>query len=71
MTPQETEPKLPASVGGSPVEAGVNRSSPQGQGDWQQPSGRIPFGINLLGGHHFKSFYISRYFEEMKKPIEP
>ena len=30
MTPQETEPKVPARVGGPPVEAGVSRVSPQG-----------------------------------------
>jgi len=32
VTPQETEPKLPSSVGGSPVEA-VGRGSPQEQGN--------------------------------------
>ena len=45
MTPQETEPKLPASVGGSPVEAWVSRGSPQGQGSWKQQSWKV-----LLGG---------------------
>ena len=34
--PQETEAKLPVSVGGSPVEAWVGRGSPQGRGHWQQ-----------------------------------
>ena len=52
VTPQETEPKLPASVGGSPVEVSVSRGSPQGQGHWQQHSGKVPLGINPLGGHH-------------------
>ena len=33
---QETEAKLPVSVGGSPVEAWVGRGSPQGRGHWQQ-----------------------------------
>ena len=44
VTPQETEPKLAASVGGSPVEAGVSRGSPQGQREWQGPSGKVPMG---------------------------
>ena len=30
MTPQETEPKVPARVGGPPVEAGVSGASPLG-----------------------------------------
>ena len=33
---QKTKPKLPASVGGSPVEAWVRRDSPQGQGSWKE-----------------------------------
>ena len=37
VTTQETEPKLPASVGGPPVEAWVSRGSPQGQGHWKDP----------------------------------
>ena len=52
VTPQKTEPKLPAGVGGSPVEVWVSRGSPQGQGHWQQHSGKVPLGINPLGGHH-------------------
>ena len=48
MIPQETEPKLSASVGGSPVEAWVGRGSPQGWGYWQQQSGKAPLGIILL-----------------------
>ena len=52
LTPQDTEPKLPASVEGSPVEVWVGRGSPQGWEYWQQQSGKVPFGINPLGGHH-------------------
>ena len=44
MTPQETEPKLPASVGGPPVEARIGRSTPQGWGHWKQGLGRFPLG---------------------------
>ena len=47
--PKETDPKLPASVGGSPVELGVGKGSPQG---WGHQSGKVPLGINSLGGHH-------------------
>ena len=36
VTPQDTEPDLPTSVGGSPAEAGGGCGSPQGQGHWQQ-----------------------------------
>ena len=35
VTQQVTEPKPPASVGWSPVEAWVGRGSPQGPGPWQ------------------------------------
>ena len=45
-TLQETEPNLPASVGGPPVEAWVSRGSPQGWRYWQQLSGKVPF-VNL------------------------
>ena len=41
-TPQETEPNLPAGVGGSPVEAWVSRSSLQGWGDWAACLGSSP-----------------------------
>ena len=34
VTPQETEPDLPASVQESPAEVWVNRGLPQGQGHW-------------------------------------
>ena len=36
MTPQETEPDLPASVGGSPMDVWVNSDLPCGWGYWQQ-----------------------------------
>ena len=52
VTPQETEPKLPASVGVPPVEAWVRKSSPQGWGYWQQQDRKVPLGINPLGVHH-------------------
>ena len=52
VTPQATEPELPASVGGSPVVLWVGRGSPQGQGHWQQQAKKVPLGINPLGGHH-------------------
>ena len=52
MTPQETEPSLPAGVGGSPVEEWVSRDSLQGQGDWLELSEKVPFDINTLGGPH-------------------
>ena len=50
-TPEETEPKPPASAGGSPVEAWVGRGSPQGWAlaaavleglPWCKPSWRSP-----------------------------
>ena len=49
VNPQETEPKLPASVAGPPVEmwvAWVGRGSPQEQGHW-----KVPLGINLEFHH--------------------
>ena len=52
VAPQETEPKPPASVGGSPAEVWVSRGSSQGWEDWQQLSGKVPFGLNTLGEHH-------------------
>ena len=48
VAPQETEPKRPASVTGSPVEAWVGRASPQGGGHWQQQSRKIPLAQTLL-----------------------
>jgi len=47
VTPQETEPKPPANIGGPPVEAQVGRGSPQGCGHW-----KVPLGVNPLGVHH-------------------
>ena len=52
VTARETEPKLPASVGGSPAEAGLSGSSPQRQEHWQQQSWKVPLGISPLGGCH-------------------
>ena len=43
-TPQETEPDLSGSVGGSPVEAWVSSGAPQGQRHWQQQSWEVPIG---------------------------
>ena len=51
VIPQETEPKLPASVGGPPVEA-VGRGSLRGPGHWQHQVGRVPVGVSPLGSHH-------------------
>ena len=51
-TPEETEPKPLASVGGSPVEVWVGRGLPQGQGHWQQQSWKVSLGVSPLGGHH-------------------
>ena len=42
VTPQETEPKLPANVGGSLVEVWVSRGSPQGWGTGDSCLGRSP-----------------------------
>ena len=51
VTPQQTEPKIPASVGGPPLEALVGKDSPQGW-DWKQLPGKVPFDVNSLGGCH-------------------
>ena len=45
--PQEMDPKLPASYGGSPVGVWVGRDSPQGHRHW-----KLPLGINPPGVHH-------------------
>ena len=50
VMPQETDPEPPASTAGSPVEVQVSKGSLQGPGDWQQLPGKVPFGINSLGG---------------------
>ena len=47
VTQQETEPKLPASVEGPPVETWVGRGSPQGQEHW-----KVPLAVNLPGVPH-------------------
>jgi len=52
VTPQETDPDLPASVGGSPVEAWVSKFSPQGRRHWQQQSFKVLLGIRTPGDHH-------------------
>ena len=44
-TPHKTEPKLPISVGVSPLEVWVSRGSPEGRG-------KVSLGINPLGGPH-------------------
>ena len=48
VTPQETEPKLSANVGQSPVEVWVSRGSRQEQGHL---SGKVPLRVNPLRGH--------------------
>ena len=47
VSPQETEPPLPAGVGGPPVAVRVGRGSPQGWGYC-----KVPLGVNPLGLHH-------------------
>ena len=49
VTPQETEPKLLARVGGPPVEAWVSRDSLQEQGHWQQQARKVSLGVSPLG----------------------
>ena len=46
MTPQKTEPKLPASVGGAPVEEWVSRGPQQGWGHWKVALGLNPLGVD-------------------------
>ena len=52
VTPWETEPDLPASVGGPPAEAGVSCGSPGAQGHWQQKFWEVFLGVSLPGVHH-------------------
>ena len=52
VTPEKTDPKVPTSVGGSPVEAWIDKGSPQEEGNRQQQSGKVPLGLGPLGGHH-------------------
>ena len=46
VTPGETEPDLPASVGGSPAEAEGGSVSPWGQGHWQQKFWEVLLGVS-------------------------
>ena len=48
MTQQETKPKLPPSVGRSPVEVWISRGSPQGWRHWQQQSRKVSLREDLL-----------------------
>ena len=50
VTLQETEPKLPASVRGSPVEVSQQRLT-TGIGGLAAAVLDSPFGVNTLGGH--------------------
>ena len=52
VIPQETEPDLPAGVGGSPAEAGGGCGSPWGQGHWQQKFWEVLLGMSPPGLHH-------------------
>ena len=52
VIPREIKPKLPASVGGSPVEVSVGRGSSQNQEHWQPRSCKVPHGISPLRGCH-------------------
>ena len=51
VTPQETEPDLPASGGGSTVVVWAGSGLPWGWGDRQQWSWKGPFGVSPLGHH--------------------
>ena len=46
VTPQETEPELPASVGGSLAEVGDGCGTPWGQGHWQKKFQEILLGMS-------------------------
>ena len=50
--PTGNKPELPLSGGGPPVEAWVDRSSPQIWGLWQLQARKVPLGVNTLGVHH-------------------
>ena len=52
VTPEETELKLSASVGESPVDTWIGRGSPQGWGHWQQQFWKVLLGVSPLGGCH-------------------
>ena len=47
VIPGETEPDLPASVGGSPAEAGGGCGLSWGQGHWQQKFWEVLLGVSL------------------------
>ena len=50
LTPQETEPGLPMSVGGSPTEVWVGSGPPKGQGTGNSSPGRYMLALSPLGG---------------------
>jgi len=52
VSPQQTEPILPAGVGKSPVEVWIGRGSPEGWRHWQQQSQKVPLDISTLGVCH-------------------
>ena len=52
MTPQVTEPKLPSSAGGSPMEVWVGRGAPQGWRHTKHQIRKVPLDLNPLGVHH-------------------
>ena len=52
VTPGETEPDLPASVGGSPAEVGSGCGSPWGQGHWQQKFWEVLLGVSPSRVYH-------------------
>ena len=52
VTPGKTEPDLPASVEGSPAEAGGGCGTPQGQGLWQQKFWELLLGVSPPRVHH-------------------
>ena len=46
VTPEETEPDLPATVGGAPAEARGGCGLPWGQGHWQQKFWEVLLGMS-------------------------
>ena len=50
VTPQETEPTLPANIGGFPMEVWICSGSLQRWGHWQQQSWEVSLGVSPLGG---------------------
>ena len=46
VTLGKTEPDLPATVGGSPAEAGGGFVSPWGQGNWQRRLWEVLLGVS-------------------------